>query len=322
MTATRITHLEPALGLRVQGEYTLTQAETRSTQSGDPFKVLKLVDYTGSLRVYAWENSGLLNRVSATAPISVHATLYVRRLQNKTIANLQEFRVLEASEVTNAAAMQCLDTCPAGAHASLGKLVDFVDTLQPEPLCAFLNRVLLDPRIAPTLTTCKGSQKHHHRESGGLLTHSVEAMEIAGDMARSRLSPLEQSITQVAALLHDLGKLRSVGSGAARPVHYLLASHESQTMRLLDPHLEWLRTCAPDIAAGLEYTLSFLALPPSGRGQAHFLAGELIIAADHMSAALQNHRRLEDLLAKTLPPQKERTSLHSHPGHWRASLPN
>jgi hypothetical protein len=111
VTATRITHLEPALGLRVQGEYTLTQAETRTTQSGDPFKVLKLMDYTGSLRVYAWENSGLLDRVPATAPISVHATLYVRRLHNKTIANLQDFRVLEANEVTNAVALQCLATC-------------------------------------------------------------------------------------------------------------------------------------------------------------------------------------------------------------------
>lgn len=298
---TRIASLVPAPDCRVEGHYTLREVAARATQSGDPYKQLTLVDCSGSLRVYVWENSGLLDLVPCRTPVPVHAALLVRQLHGETIANLLGIHALEVQEVTNAAALQSWPDCPAVARPALATLVEFVQALQPNLLRAFLNRALLDPRIAGGLTTCKGSQHHHHHEPGGLLAHSIEVMEIVGDMVRARLTPLETSIAQVAALFHDLGKLRTIGSGSVRPVHYLLASHESQTSRLLDPHLEWLRARAPEIAAGLDYTLSYLAQPASDRGHAHFLAGELIRAADHMSAALRNHRRLEDLLAKTLP---------------------
>ncbi|WP_297925851.1 HD domain-containing protein [Metallibacterium sp.] len=306
---TRIAHLDPAHGCRVEGHYTLSDVALRVTQSGDPYKQLTLVDCSGSLRVYVWENSGLLDQVPCSTPVPIHAALLVRRLHVETIANLLAIHALEAHEVANAAALQSWEACPAGTRPALTALVEFVQHLQPDILRTFLNRVLLDPRIASGLTTCKGSQQHHHHEPGGLLAHSVEVMEIVGDMSRARLSPLETSIAQVAALFHDLGKLRTIGAGSVRPVHYLLASHESQTSRLLDPHLEWLRARAPEIAAGLEYTLSYLAQPTSGRGHAHFLAGELISAADRMSAALRNHRRLDDLLAKTLPDGLRKTAL-------------
>lgn len=298
---TRIAHLEPVQGSRVDGHYTLSDVAARVTQSGDPYKQLTLVDCSGSLRVYVWENSGLLDQVPSSTPFAIQAALLVRRLHEETIANLLAIHALEVHEVTNAAALQSWEACPVGTRPALATLVGFAQHLQPDILRTFLNRVLLDPRIASGLTTCKGSQQHHHHEPGGLLAHSVEVMEIVGDMTRARLSPLETAIAQVAALFHDLGKLRTIGSGSVRPVHYLLASHESQTSRLLDPHLEWLRARAPEIAAGLEYTLSYLAQPRSSRGHAHFLAGELISAADRMSAALRNHRRLDDLLAKTLP---------------------
>lgn len=114
----------------------------------------------------------------------------------------------------------------------------------------------------------------------------------------------------MATLLHDLGKLRAVGSGAVRPVHYLIACHESQTLRLLDPHLERLRGRNAEVAAWLQYTLSLLATPPSGRGQAHFLGADIVVAPDQLSAALKNHCGLDDLLARTLPHR-----ISSFPSH-------
>lgn len=315
----RINELEQHLGTTVEGQYTLESCIQRVTQLGDHFKVLELADCTGKVRVYAWEQSGLLERVPARTPTSIHATLYVRRLHGEIIANLLAVRELDAHEVDNAAALLAWGTCPAGARPALAKLVDFVDQLAPEVLRQFLNRVFADPRVACSITTCKGSLKHHHHEPGGLLAHSVEVMEIAGDMAGGRLSPLEKAITQVAALLHDLGKLRAVGSGSVRPTHYLLVSHESQTTRLLDPHIEWLRNRSPQIAAGLDYTLEFLAQHPAERGRALFLGGDLVCAADRMSAALDNHKSLDNLLAKTQPQRQPKAEASS--SHGRSNTP-
>lgn len=302
----RLATLEPHIGTTFTGQYTLAGVDSRTTQLGDRFKVPQLADYSGSLRAYAWENAGTLERVPRQTPVAIQADLYVRRFHDEIIANLTAIHALESHEVENAAALLPAETCPLAARLALAKLADFVETLQPEILRAFLNRVLLDPRVSDSLATCKGSQTHHHRQVGGLLVHSVEVMEIAGNMAGSHLSPVERAITQVAALLHDLGKLRTVGSGVVRPVHYLVTSHEAQTGRILDPHLEWLRARAPDIATGLDYTLDFLARPAAVRGQARFLAPDLVHAADQMSAALDNHRRLDDLVTKTLPQRAVR----------------
>lgn len=312
MNTPTIDQLDQRLGIPVTMQGTLTRVHERKTQLGDRYKIVNLTDYTGNIRVYAWENSGLLERVPSKTPAHIQADLYIRRFQGEVIANLQAIRELDANEVGNAAALLPLDRCPSGARPALAKLVAFVESLEPKMLRDFLNRVLLDPRIGGSIATCKGSQRHHHREEGGLLTHSVEVMEIAGDMARARLDPVECAITQIAALLHDLGKLRTVGAGTVRPIHYLLASHEAQTSRLLDPHMEWLRERDPALAAGLDYTLGFLERSPSERGQAQFLAGELVQAADRMSAALDNHRRLDDLLTKTLP-NRRRTAKKPRP---------
>lgn len=312
MNMPTIAHLEQLPSATVTMRGTLARVDERKTQLGDRYKVISLTDYTGNIRVYAWENSGLLDRVPSKTLAPIQADLYVRRFQGEVIANLQAIRELDAHEVGNAAALLPFDRCPSGARLALAKLVTFVESLEPQMLRDFLNRVLLDPRIGGSIATCKGSQRHHYREEGGLLTHSVEVMEIAGDMARSRLDPVECSITQIAALLHDLGKLRTVGAGTVRPVHYLLASHEAQTSRRLDPHMEWLRGRDPALAAGLDYTLGFLARSPSERGQAQFLAGELVQASDRMSAALGNHRRLDDLLTKTLP-NRRRTANKQRP---------
>ena len=203
----------------VSGQYLLREVTDRQTQHGDRYKTMRFSDCSGDIRVYAWESSGLLECLPLTMPARVHANLYVRSFNSSLIADLRNIHVLEPHEVTNAAALLALQDCPEIAQPALSKLVNLVDTLEPPELCDFLNRVLMDERIADGLVTCKGSQAHHHQSPGGLLEHSVEVMEIARDMAGDRLSALECSIIQIAALLHDLGKLRSIGSGRVRPVH-------------------------------------------------------------------------------------------------------
>lgn len=300
-----LSKLAEEAGHTVCGQYLLSRAESRTAQTGEPFMILQLSDYSGHLTVYAWENDGLLYRVPPHVPAVIQAGLKIRRFHGEIIANLTAIHTLEPHEIENAAALLSIDTCPPSAHPALDNLVEFLATLQPPVLRQFLTRVLLDATTASSLCSCKASQHNHHHMPGGLLIHSIEVLQIATDMTRDRLDPVEQSITQVAALLHDLGKIRAVGAGNVRPIHYLVASHEAQTTRILDPHLQWLRDRAPDIADGLEYIFEFISQPPATRGRARFLGAQIVVAADRTSAALDDHKRLPDLLSKL------------HPGHRR-----
>lgn len=302
----RIDTLKNHEGHVVEGQYTLCDIADRQTQQGSRYKALHLADCSGDIRVYAWESSGVLDRVPLCTPARVYARLNVRALNGRIIADLQSIHPLDDHEVTNAASLLPLKNCPDAAQPALATLVNFVDALAPPALLGFINCVLLDARIADGLLTCKASIKNHHSQPGGLLIHSIAVMQIAADMAGSRLSPVEKSITQVTALMHDLGKIRAVGSGRIRPVHYQLMSHESQTIRLLEPHLERLRDRAPDLAAAIEYCLEYISQRRSDRKFAKFVGAELVAFADQIDCALVNNRRMSDLLQKTLPASQLR----------------
>lgn len=288
----------------VDGQFLLRGCQLRNTRSGAPFKALTLHDATGRVTAYAWEASGTLEQIPGQDGAAVQAHLNLRRLNNRIVANVQHIRPLECYEVHTAAELLPYEDCPKPTRPALAKLVAFNQSLAPDDLRQFLNRVLLDHAIGIPLLRCKGSQQHHHAEIGGLLTHSMEVAAIASDMAAGRLSGLECAIVELGALLHDIGKLRSVGATTTRPVHTQIVRHESQTQRLLEPHLTWLRQRCPEAATGLEYILDFLARPKQQRGYATFLGAELVINADHMSAALANEKRLAKLLDKTTPGRR------------------
>lgn len=101
----RIANFPAMVGSIINGDFLLTSIVPRMTQFGAPFKEPMLEDATGHLTVYAWDKSGLLERILATTPTRIRAKLRVRELQGTTIANLLGSRQLEDHEVTNAAAL-------------------------------------------------------------------------------------------------------------------------------------------------------------------------------------------------------------------------
>lgn len=285
----------------VNGQFFLRRVKDRVTRSDKPYGFLLLEDATGQVPVYAWQSSGTLAKIPRRTPTFVAARLHLRTLNGAVVANLQDIYPLETHEITNAAALLPHETCPAGARQALGKLVRFNATLQPPALRGFLNRVLADPAIGYPMLTCRASQKDHHSHEGGLLTHSMEVLSIADDMARDRLDDLGRAVVQLGALFHDAGKIRSVGTHTVRPVHTQIVRHETQTHRLLEPHLHWLRERMPEAAVGLDYVFDFIGQSKANRGNAGFVGAESIEAADKMSTALAKNKRLADFLGKVMP---------------------
>jgi hypothetical protein len=206
------------------------------------------------------------------------------------LLNVHHVSVLETSQLFSAAALLPYRRCPAIARAALAELIDFELSL-PGAMQRFLRDVLLDPRIGPALLDCRASVSHHHAFQGGLLVHSMQMIAEAGRLAAMALphEPLAAPVTQLGYLLHDLGKIRSVGS-ERRPWPGNDIQHEVSTLMLLDPHLQTLHASDPTAAAGLAYILGYVATPRELRRHAKFLGAEIVVFLDQLSVAAERDR--------------------------------
>lgn len=297
---TRINEFPNHLDETVEGQFLLSEASVQLTRDGQRrYKQLHLEDATGENFAYVWESSALLDRVPYFTPVPVLASVHLRMLNNEVVADLRAIRQLVEHEIDNSAALLPFYDCPEPARAALAKVVEFNASLSQPYLREFLNRVLLDSRIGPMLLTCRGSQNHHHKQPGGLLIHSMDVFAITTAMLEGRVTDLEYAITQIAAILHDLGKLRSVGADHVRPVPAKHVRHETQTNRLLEAHLEWLRDRDPRAVAGIEYMLDFLSQTRAERGYGKFLGADAVVYADHLSTAIEQGKSLNYLLKGT-----------------------
>lgn len=296
----------------VTGQFLLTNIQEKVAKNGNIYKQLTLEDSTGQLTVYVWPNSGMLEKLPFSVPRNVRAEINVRVLNHQHCGNLVAIYSLAEHEIINAARLLPISNCPPAAMQALATLVRFVDYLPQSPLKSFVNQTLAEPEIAQSILTTKGSMRHHHKQNGGLLIHSVEVLRLAYKQARScNLSAAETNITAVAALLHDIGKIRTVGPGYIRPVHYQLMSHEGQNLMLLTKHLERLSERSPEEAAALQYIFHYLATPRAHRGIANFIGADIVAQTDSLSAALANRRRLPDLLRKVLPMRSSISALEA-----------
>lgn len=205
---------------------------------------------------------------------------------------------LDPRNVLCASALLRQRWCPVPARASLLALVKFEKSLQGS-LRTFVREVIQDPEVGENLLTCRASAKHHHSFSGGLLVHSTDLFEQARALATQLLpdEPMAPALTQLGYLLHDLGKLRSVGA-LERPWPDKLVRHEISTLMILEPFLHELKQKDPDAAAGLLYILDYVATPREARRHAEFLGAEIVVFLDQLSAASARDRSLAAVLRK------------------------
>ena len=113
-------------------------------------------------------------------------------------------------------------------------------------------------------------------------------------------SELFIALTQVGALLHDLGKIDTVGEKNPRPMNPSLYQHEIQTVHLLAPHISRLIADARIEGMVISHLIGRLASTKHYREQS--MIEELVRFADQASAGHQQKQSLEQLI-KLLPQQ-------------------
>ena len=173
---------------------------------------------------------------------------------------------------------------PETAHPTLEKLVTIFNGIHDDAIRGFLGRILTDPDIWPRFIRCRASARHHHCQPGGLLVHSVGVADRCLACSHG-LERRMQDILIAAALLHDVGKLETVGEGPKRPLLARWVHHEAITLEILAPHLRWLDGEWPKGGALLRHCLTWYSTKPAGF--AGFVGADILRAMDGIDVGME-----------------------------------
>lgn len=282
-------------GQSIEDTYLLAGVEKRFGKRSHYLR-LSLMNADGNIVGILWpEQMRHIRCPAVDTPVRVRGT---KNLFNGSMQlRIEVMFALPSDEVPVATALLPRQHCTGDVQAAIDRLTELEHSL-PSPLRGFLKQVLLDPRIFPDLMLCRASVSHHHAYPGGLLVHSTGLLDLAAELTRRSVPncPWSPHLAQLGLLLHDLGKIRSVGH-TRRPPHPFAMRHELITVELLAPHLGWLERQDMLLAAGMRTLLNYVAEPHPRRRPAPLAAAEVVVMLDQLSAGTHKRRDLESLAA-------------------------
>lgn len=250
-------------GQRLGARFQVRRSFAGQARNGGRFMTCELWDGRNVLKAYAWEHECRGYHVPRRGE-RIYAAGRIRRRAERLELVCRELKVEDAAERIRWA-REHLRAILRDLPPVLGELV---------------RRIFTDPAIAPAFLVAPASLNHHHAFSGGLLVHSAE---VAGAVFRWTAGESVQGIATVAALLHDIGKVRTLAGDMTRTALGRQVRHEALTLEVVAAHLAGLDKAWPEGAILLRHLLT----AETRRDHASMApaALELVRAADRISAA-------------------------------------
>ncbi|HEY2935664.1 MAG TPA: HD domain-containing protein [Gaiellaceae bacterium] len=217
----------------VEGVYAVARKQRLRTKSGSAYLSLELVDPSGRVDARVWQDVDLLDGRFEEGD-AVRVLGRVERFRDRLQV---EVRSLERAEETDPA-----ELAPAGRRdrAELEGFLEFLTAEIAHPdLREMVDRLVDDPRLRTLPATLDG----HHSYAGGLLEHTVGVATVCREL--SQLHPrLRADLLLAAALVHDVGRLRELGSAPTfRPTEEgRLLGHVHLGLRMIEEQADALDT--------------------------------------------------------------------------------
>jgi hypothetical protein len=168
------------------------------------------------------------------------------------------------------------DICPR--IDLLEHLARVVGEISAPALQRFVNGILHDIEIMSRFATVPASGKFHHNYPSGTLEHSLECVEVVRRVPD--LNDSERDLSVVAALFHDIGKIRTNKLGGMTQEGFWV-HHNVLTLEVLGDHLRSLDHDWQDAGNVLRHIWSSLH---KGSTQSRSSLAGLVAFADQYSA--------------------------------------
>jgi len=296
----------------VIGAYRVKDPRRTHDKKGQGYLVMALEDATGSIQAYSTLKPGL------------HKDLFVDNKRMLCTVNTLDHKgkrvaiinraVNWVSGTSSPTALIPISQCPC--PDALTQLNTFRNNLESSHLKNFMERVLADDSLAYSFVSSPASLNHHHNHPGGLLVHSLEVVEIVKRLGAEQQDLLEMGL--VAALFHDIGKIRTLSAQMKRTQLGYVVDHDALTLEILGPALSQLERRWADGATALRYLWTWQKQNKCGTPL--MVMAEALRSADRISSGQDVQQRAFD----KVPPWQQGAKLDTLPmpqRFWRPRHP-
>jgi 3'-5' exoribonuclease len=237
--------------------------------------VVRLEDATGGIVAYCWQG-----RYHGPPRLSRHDIVHVvgtiSPVGTTWVVKVKQAEVVGETERSTA---HVIPAVACSRQDLLENLARVVAEISFPALQGFVKRVLSDNDIAGRFVTVPASVNHHHSYPSGTLDHSLECVDVVRRMPDP--SDDERAVAMVAALFHDIGKIRTNTIGRLTSEGHWI-HHNVLTLEVLADHLKRLDLEWPEAGRMLRHIWSSLHGGPT---QPRSSLATLVRLADQYSAA-------------------------------------
>lgn len=274
-------------------------------RNGSPYISLEIGDMSGSLKSYIWTDKykgprDLVDndRVAISGRLRYFDSHWITVIH--TLERSEEF-------VDDTISLIPFWWCPI--DGTIPRLHQLVAEIRNNALRKFLQRIFSDDAIAYPFVSLPGSISHHHNFAGGLLSHSLECAEFVKSMPL--LSAETKELGIVAALLHDIGKIRTISINSRLSRCGFVLSHDALTLEIMGHYLRFLDEEWSDGATALRYLWTWKSY--RHRSSPLMTIAEAVNAADRLSAGFDRERSV----FSNLPAWRNASGSNLSTGFWR-----
>jgi 3'-5' exoribonuclease len=233
---------------RFMGKYFMTGLIAKIDRYNRPFWIIALSDSSADIIVECHNASLIKYKFFGQCSIHIEAVLSVSPEGLKFVCkNLVPLgsKDLLGPDLLSLPRSQC------PFPEALDVLIILSNGIKHKGLKTFLNSVLLSQTTALRYLQCPASLNFHHNYSGGLLQHSVEvAWEL---LSLESFSQFEKDIALVAALLHDIGKTKTMTPDMTRTGLGTLVDHSCLALEICAAPLRELEKVSSSAAHQLRH---------------------------------------------------------------------
>jgi len=268
------------------GVYRICNCQQRIARTGKNYLRLSIEDSTGVMTAYAWQQD-------TVQAILMHRTHLLLHGKSRFYNGSYVADVLAAEQVAPTSE-QRIATLPYTQCPRAEFLPDFASmilSVKHDGLRTLLVNTFGEDRITLPFIQVPASLNYHHNYSSGLLVHSLECARIISDL--SIFNQQDRDLGIAAALLHDLGKIKTIGIDFSRPEIGKSIDHEAITLELCAPALVQLDMEFPKLAIDLRHVLTCRSIKRWGH-EAKLPIAHALQLADRLSSDKSLHRTSSD----------------------------
>lgn len=208
------------------GIYRVDNNKTGTYKNGSTFAYFDLHDATGVKKGQCHPNEISWYQSKPFELVKVKG--FVLHSDNQKLVHVTEIMPVKVEDIIDS--IKTLPRALCEDATWLDRLISIRQSIHSPALGKFMDTIFSDNDIALSFLQVPASKSFHHNHIGGLLAHSIEVAEITGNQLYE--STDERDIAVVAALLHDIGKVKTLKPDKSTTQLGKMVGHDDLTLEI------------------------------------------------------------------------------------------